>query len=86
MIKSFEEYIQTTNEGLFDVFKMMKQFTALQADVTAKYEEEKNEHKLKEYAEEAYNKYIVDEGLAKSAKSFDDWWKAFKEALERFNK
>ena len=38
-MKSLVEYI---NEGIFDFFKIQKQFTELQADGTAKYEDTKS--------------------------------------------
>ena len=78
-MKSFVEYI---NEGIFDFFKIQKQFTELQADVTAKYEDTKSEHELKRYAEEVFPKYITNE----KAISFKDWWPDFYKALTRFNK
>lgn len=78
-MKSLSEYI---NEGFFDFFKIQKQFTELQADVTAKYEETKSESALKKYAEEAFSKYITNE----KAISFKEWWPDFYKALTRFNK
>lgn len=78
-MKNLAEFI---NEGIFDFFKIQKQFTELQADVTAKYEETKSEYELKKYAEEVFPKYITN----KKAISFRDWWPDFYKALTRFNK
>ena len=73
-MKNLVEYL---NEGLLDFIKIQKQFTALQADVTAKSESE-----LKKYAEEVFPNYITNE----KAMSFKDWWPDFYEALTKFNK
>ncbi len=78
-MKTLVEYI---NEGFFDIIKIQKQFTQLQADVTAKSEELKSESELKKYAEEVFPKYITNE----KAMSFKDWWTEFYEALIKFNK
>ena len=78
-MKNLKEYI---NEGLFDFIKLQKQFTSLQADVTAKSEEFKSEYELKKYAEEVFPKYITNE----KAISFRDWWSDFYKALSKFNK
>lgn len=78
-MKPLKEYIC---EGLFDFIKIQKQFTALQADVTAKSEELKSESELKKYAEEVFPNYITNE----KAMSFKDWWPDFYEALTKFNK
>ena len=78
-MKNLKEYI---DEGLFDFIKIQKQFTQLQADVTAKSEELKSESELKKYAEEVFPKYITNE----KAMSFKDWWDEFYKALTKFNK
>lgn len=78
-MKPLKEYIC---EGLLDFIKIQKQFTALQADVTAKAEELKSESELKKYAEEVFPNYITNE----KAMSFKDWWPDFYEALTKFNK
>lgn len=78
-MKNLKEYL---NEGLFDFIKLQKQFTSLQADVTAKSEELKSESELKKYAKEVFPKYITNE----KAISFKDWWADFYEALNKFNK
>ena len=78
-MKTLKEYI---DEGLFDFINIQKQFTQLQADVTAKSEELKSESELKKYAEEVFPKYITN----KKAMSFKDWWTEFYEALNKFNK
>lgn len=78
-MKTLKEYI---DEGLFDFINIQKQFTQLQADVTAKSEELKSESELKKYAEEVFPKYITNE----KAMSFKDWWSEFYEALIKFNK
>ena len=78
-MKTLKEYI---NEGLFDFINLQKQFTSLQADVTAKSEEFKSEYKLKKYAEEVFPKYITNE----KAISFRDWWSDFYKVLSKFNK
>ena len=78
-MKTLKEYI---DEGLLDFIKIQKQFTALQADVTAKSEELKSESELKKYAEEVFPKYITNE----KAMSFKDWWIEFYKALIKFNK
>lgn len=78
-MKSLSQYL---NEGLFDAFKIMKQFTMLQADVTAKYEsgEIKNEHALENYAHSVFKNYITND----KAMSFRDWWPDFWKALTAF--
>ena len=78
-MKPLKEYI---DEGLFDFINIQKQFTQLQADVTAKAEELKSESELKKYAEEVFPNYITNE----KAMSFKDWWPDFYEALTKFNK
>ncbi len=78
-MKTLIEYL---NEGLLDFIKIQKQFTQLQADVTAKSEELKSESELKKYAEEVFSNYVTNE----KAMSFEDWWKDFYEALNKFNK
>jgi hypothetical protein len=82
----------TVEEGIFDVFKMRKQFTQLQGAVTDEFEKliEENPKKyrrgedvmraVEHDARKMYDEYITMDG----AMTFNQWWKEFSGANARF--
>jgi hypothetical protein len=82
----------TVEEGIFDVFKMRKQFTQLQGAVMDMVEEiiENNPKKYRDGnqvmnavwqdARKLYDKFITMDG----AMTFNQWWKEFSGANARF--
>lgn len=84
-MKSLKQSIQ---EGLFDVFKSMKQFTKLQGVVVDEYEKliSKNPKRyysgkqvmdqVRKFAMDKYDEIIT----ANDAMSFNQWWPEFSEA------
>ena len=87
-IKTFDEFTNKLDEGLFDMFKTRKQIVKLQGAVVDEYEKliEENPKKykdsksvlndVKKFAEDAYNKIITSE----DAISFNQWWEDFEKA------
>ncbi len=79
-------------EGIFDVFKMRKQFTQLQGAVTDEFEKliEENPKRYRNGkqvmdavsndAYKLYKQFITMDG----AMSYNQWWKEFSEANARF--
>lgn len=84
-MKDLSEFI---NEGLFDAFKSMKQFTQLQGAVVDEYEAMINDNPkryhngkqvlnlVRSFAMKKYDEIINVEG----AMSFNQWWADFSEA------
>ena len=87
-MKDIKEFI---DEGLFDVFKSMKQFTKLQGAVVDEYEAliDKNPKRYRygkqvlnmvyDFAKKKYDEIITVDG----AMSFNQWWTDFSEAHSR---
>ena len=89
-IKTFDEFNQTErlDEGIFDTFKIRKQFNTLQGLVVDEYERLLDENPKKfnngesvmsaveQFAHKAYKKIIT----AENALSFSQWWEQFKKA------
>lgn len=87
-MKDIKEFM---NEGLFDVFKSMKQFTQLQGAVVDEYEAMINDNPrryhngkqvlnlVRNFAIKKYDEIIKVDG----AMTFDQWWTDFSEAHSR---
>ena len=87
-MKDIKEFI---NEGLFDVFKSMKQFTQLQGAVVDEYESMISDNprrfrsgkqvldSVRNFAIKKYDEIIN----VKGAMSFNQWWTDFSEAHSR---
>lgn len=91
--KQLQENTQQTNEGLFDVFKVRKQFTELQGALqdVIDQELEKNPKRyrsgkqlmdsMQSEAKSLYNRIIT---MKDEAMSFDEWWKNYSKANANF--
>ena len=93
LTQQLQENTQETNEGLFDVFKVRKQFTELQGALQDVIDQEL-ETNPKRYrsgkqlmdsmhseAKSLYNRIIT---MKDEAMSFDDWWKNYSKANANF--
>lgn len=87
-IKTFDEFTNKLDEGLFDMFKTRKQIVKLQSAVVDEYERliDENPKKYKDgqsvlndvkaFANKAYDKIVNSE----DAISFNQWWESFEKA------
>jgi hypothetical protein len=93
LTQKIQENAQQTNEGLFDVFKVRKQFTELQGVLQDVIDQEL-ETNPKKYrsgkqlmdsmhseAKSLYNRIIT---MKDEAMSFNDWWKNYSNANANF--
>ena len=93
LTQKIQENTQPTNEGLFDVFKVRKQFTELQGALQDMIDQELESNpkryrsgkqlmdSMKQEASKLYDSIIT---MKDEAMSFSDWWDNYSKANARF--